>query len=540
MGQRQAQGRREPGRYLEKPQRFSGRSGFWGAQDLADDLVRRFKIGRRFKILAGRSRSVGSDGAKIVAAAMLALALAGCSSWFPPATGSIVLPDPPKQTQAQPAATREHARILAANGGTYENPPLEALVVRTVDRLVAASERPDLKYKVILLNSPAINAFALPSGQLYVTRGLLALANDTSELASVLSHEMAHVIADHAAIRADQERHTAMVSNVVSDVLSDPMAGALALAKSKIAMASFSRAQEFEADGIGVGIAARAGYDPYGAARFLTSMGRNAELRTGSSGGGLHSVDFTASHPATPERIANVQLNARQYFAPGAGERDRAAYLASINGAVYGEDPAEGFVRSRRFVHPRLGFTFTAPPGFTLDNTAQAVLGVKDDGAQAMRLDVVRVPTEQTLAGYLTSGWLDSVDNGSTEEFSINGFPAAAASAKTEQWSFRLFAVRFGSDIYRFIYAAKVMTPEADREFRASLETFRRLTRAEMRAARPLRVRVVTVKPGDSIDTFASRRMAHLDHPAERFRILNGLAAGARLKPGEQIKIVVE
>jgi predicted Zn-dependent protease len=191
-------------------------------------------------------------------------------------------------------------------------------------------------------------------------------------------------------------------------------------------------------------------------------------------------------------------------------------------------------------VHPRLGFTFTAPERFTLDNTAQAVLGVRDDGMQAMRVDVVRVPNDQTLAGYLKSGWIDSVDNQSAEEFTINGFPAAAASAKTEQWTFRLYAVRFGNDIYRFIYAAKTMTPEIELEFRGSIETFRRLTRAEAKAARPLRIRVVKVRPGDTVEGLAFHRMAHLDHPVDRFRILNGLSPNARVKPGDEVKTVVE
>ena len=104
----------------------------------------------------------------------------------------------------QPAAEREHLRILASYGGVYEDARLQATIEKTVDRLVAASERPELKYKVTILNSPAINAFALPNGQLYVTRGLIALANDQSELASVLAHEMGHVIARHAAIREEQ------------------------------------------------------------------------------------------------------------------------------------------------------------------------------------------------------------------------------------------------------------------------------------------------------------------------------------------------
>jgi predicted Zn-dependent protease len=474
------------------------------------------------------------------AALTLALLIAGCSGTTLPGEQITLASLPqPRSQPTLPATSREHQRILAAYGGAYNDSQLEAMVAQTVDRLVAASERPDLKYRVTILNSPAINAFALPSGQIYVTRGLLALANDTSELASVLAHEMAHVIADHAAIRANQARHAATVSAVVSDVLSDPMAGALALAKSKIALASFSRAQELEADGIGVGIAARAGYDPYGAARFLASMGRNAELKAGVANPDQRTADITASHPATPERVTNAQINARQYQAPGAGERDRAAYLARVDGLVYGEDPAEGFVRGRRFIHPRLGFAFTAPEGFSLDNTAQAVLGVKDGGNQAMRLDVVRIPSEQTLSGYLTSGWLTNVEASSVQDLTINGFPAATATAGGDQWSFRLYVVRFGSEIYRFIYATKTKSADNDRAFRASIETFRRLTLAEIQAARPLRLKTVTVKPGDTVDSIAAH-MTHVEHPAARFRVLNGLAPTAKLKTGDVVKVLIE
>lgn len=488
---------------------------------------------------------LGSQSARrlLPAGALLVAALiqASCSSNF---NGErvISLPDVSKQVaqQAQPQISREHQRILAAYGGAYNDPKLEAMVVQTVGRLVAASERPEAKYRVTILNSPAINAFALPSGQIYVTRGLLALANDQSELASVLSHEMAHVIADHAAARADQARHAAMVSNVVSDVLSDPMSGAMALAKSKIALASFSRAQELEADGIGVGIASRAGYDPYGAARFLASMGRNAELKAGANGPDPRAYDFTASHPQTPERVSNAQLNARQYAGPGSSERDRKSYLSRINGLVYGEDPADGFVRGKRFIHPRLGFTFTAPDGFALDNTAQAVLGVKDGGNEAMRLDVVAVPAEQTLGAYLTSGWLDNVDQTTVSETTVNGFPAATATAKGQEWAFRLYVIRYGNDVYRFIYAAKSFAAETDAAFRTSIESFRRLTQTEINAARPLRIKIVTVKPGETAESIAARHMAHTDRPAERFRVINGLTQTAHLKTGEQVKILVE
>ena len=476
--------------------------------------------------------------------AVAVLVLAACTASPPSLAPQASLPEPAKPAEVaemSPAVLREHQRILAAYGGVYNDPRLQGMIEQTVERLVAASERPDLHYKVTLLNSQSINAFALPSGQLYVTRGLVALANDESEVASVLAHEMGHVIARHAAIREEQVKQAALVGRVVSDVISDPEVGALALAKSKLALAGFSRAQEFEADAIGIGIATRAGYDPYGAVRFLTSMEHNSELKPQQSGAiDPRAPDFLSSHPATPERISNALANARQYSGPGtAGGRDKVAYLSGIDGIVFGEDPSEGFVRGRRFLHPRLGFTFTAPEGFALDNTAQAVLGVKRGGGQALRLDVVRVPAEQTLAAYLTSGWIEKIDPATVEDVTINGFPGATATAKGDQWDFRLYAIRFGSDVYRFIYAAKHHTPETDRIFRESIGTFRRMSLAEIEDAKPLRLQVVTVGPGDTVDKLATR-MAVADRQVERFRVLNGLEPGDRLKSGSEVKIVVE
>src|SRR5918994_7698344 len=141
-------------------------------------------------------------------------------------------------------------------------------------KLVAATDRPDESYRVTILNSPVVNAFALPSGRLYVTRGLLALANDSAEAAAVLAHEIAHVTVRHASARSELEARSALVSRVVADVLDDPVAGAMVKDQSRFTMASFSRGQELEADQIGVRSLAKAGYDPYGASRFLAALGR--------------------------------------------------------------------------------------------------------------------------------------------------------------------------------------------------------------------------------------------------------------------------
>jgi len=482
--------------------------------------------------------STAATTAKALRGAALAFALALAACTATPELQHATLPMPkPAQAEMTSAAQRENARILGAYGGVYENARLQQMVDKLVARLVAASERPDIKYKVTILNSPAINAFALPNGQLYVTRGLIALANDEAELASVLAHEMGHVIARHAQIREQQVRNAELASRTISNVVNDPQMSALALAKSKLTIAAFSRAQEFEADGIGVGITARAGLDPYGSSRMLADMQRNADITAGSGNG--RTVDFLSNHPSTPDRIRNVITDARRLAGPGIGERDRNQYLADLNGAVYGEDPSEGYVRGRRFIHAKLGFTFLAPPGFTLDNTAQAVLGLKDGGAEALRLDVVSVPAEQSLTDYLKSGWMEHVDRSSLEDFTLNGFPAASASASGKDWSFRLFVVRFGSDVYRFIYAAKHMTPQVDASFKQSIDTFRRMSLKEAAEVKPLHIKIVSVGTHDTVASLA-RRMAFADHRAERFRVLNGLGPKDRVKPGAKVKIVVE
>jgi predicted Zn-dependent protease len=490
-------------------------------------------------------RERGTGRRLLAASALLcaAFTLSACGNigrFETAAPSSAISPIKPNRTVAQtPASEREHERILSSYGGAYDDPRLEALIGKTVDRLVAASDRPDQAYKVTILNSGAVNAFALPTGQLYVTRGLIALASDTSELSSVLSHEMAHVIARHAAIREDQARQAAIVTRVVSDMSNDPDLTALALAKTKLTLASFSRAQEFEADGIGVGISAKAHFDPYGAARFLAAMERNAALKAGSPGLDPRVQDFLSSHPATPERVQNAQTIAKQYASPDNTDHDREAYLETIDNMVYGDDPSEGFVRAHRFLHPKLGFTFMAPETFTLDNTAQAVIGVREGGSQAMRFDVVRVPAEQSLGEYLNSGWMENVDKASIEDILVNGFPAATATARGEQWQFRIYVLRFNGDVYRFIFAGRQTTTESERNAKETVNSFRRLALEEIQAARPLRIKIITVQPGDTVESL-SHRMSGVDHPMERFRVLNGLDAHAQVKVRDRVKIVVD
>ena len=425
---------------------------------------------------------------------------------------------------------REELRILEANGGRYHDARLEALVGSIVERLTASSDRTGLKYRVAILNSPTVNAFSLPNGQLYVTRGLIALANDGSELGAVLSHEMAHVIAGHAAVRRDIARRSAART---LDAGRPP--AALAFSAPDADLESLAQAQELDADEIGAAISSRAGYDPYGAARFLEALGRHEAL-TASSNRRVRREGV--SHPATAARLMAARINARLRASGEIGERGGEVYLASIDGILFGEDPSEGVARGRQFLLPRLGLSFTAPVGVELETIGRVASGAEPGGATAVRLDVVKIPVDQSLGSYLASGWMAGTDVRSVRELRINGLPAATATAHGAQWVFRLFAVRFGGEVCRVVFAARVLSPDTDRAFRESAETIRPMSAAESSATRPLRLRIHAVQPGETPDTIATRMAT--DRPLERFLVLNGLREGQTLRPGDRVKIVAQ
>ena len=188
---------------------------------------------------------------------------------------------------------------------------------------------------------------------------------------------------------------------------------------------------------MGVGISAHAHFDPYGASRFLTSMERNAELKAGRSSLDPRAQDFLSSHPATPERVqkrADRRGNTPRPRTPSATARIISPRSTTSSMA---RTPAKVSCAAGASCIPSSASPSRRPDNFTLDNTAQAVIGVREGGSQAMRFDVVRVPGEQTLGDYLNSGWMEGVDKASTEDLTINGFPAASAIAKGDSGSSR-------------------------------------------------------------------------------------------------------
>src|SRR5919107_870715 len=387
----------------------------------------------------GRTRSFG-----IVGSIMLGALVAGCTGFG----GDISLPaDAPRVLDQE--RDRDHQRLVAAFGGEGRAPQLQRLLTDVTNRLVMATDRPDEAYQVTILNSPVVNAFALPNGRLYVTRGLLALANDASEIAAVLSHEIAHVTLRHASQRSELQARSAVIKRVAENVLNDAEQAALEQNEARSTLANFSRAQELEADQMGVRVLARAGFDPYGATRFLTALGRSG---TGSDATG---ADRMASHPSTSERISLALQAARRANAPGAGETGRLEYLAAISGLAYGGDPADGVVKGRRFIHGRLGVAFEAPEGFTLENTSQAVLGSSADGSRRLLFDAAATPGGESVEEVLRTTWNDTIEPGSLEATRVNGLPVATAQSRGKEWWFSLAAIRIGPTTFRLIVATR-------------------------------------------------------------------------------------
>ncbi len=481
--------------------------------------------------------------ARRLAALGLVLAVAGCTGFpsdvresnFQPSDNPVTVDSVTRNDRMAELARAQHPRILATYGGEYSDPKLERMVAKVVGSLTTVSNNPTQTYRITILNSPNVNAFALPGGYLYVTRGLLALANDSAELAAVIAHEMGHVTANHGLQRQQKEAEEVLATKVVTDVLGETPTAKVALIKGKLRLAQFSRNQELEADAIGIKTIQLAGYDPYAAARFLQSMSDYTNFRS-ISGATDPSLDFLASHPNAPQRIELARMHARQYGQPGVGATDRDSFLAGIDGLLYGDTPEEGFVRGSTFLHPKLGIAFAVPSNFVIDNTAAAVTAT-GPGDMAIRFDGVSLNAKVSLPDYIRSGWVTGLDPTSVRTETINGNEAAIASARAEGWQFDITVVRVGGQVYRLLTAAPLANTSMNVVARQVGGSFRALSASEKAALKPLRIRVIAVKPGDTVGTL-SAKMAGVDRKLDLFRLLNALSPVASVSAGDKVKII--
>ena len=375
---------------------------------------------------------------------------------------------------------------------------LEQTLAPIVGRIVAASDRPDQPYRITILNAPAINAFALPGGYLYVTRGLLALANDSSEVAAVLAHEMAHVTANHAIERQNKARNAMIVSRVVTDVLDDDEPASWrwppASGRSPPSRASRNSRPTPSASRPSAGPATIPSPPPASSTRWRATPPTASRLTLQDK-----RPDFLASASLDAGARRLRHKAARQFGAPGVGAVDRDRYLAGIDGMVFGDDPSQGFVRDRTFVHPGLGVGFTVPEGFVIDNTSDAVLATGVDGT-ALRFDAVGLARGARSCRLSRLGLGQRARRGERQSFSVNGLQAASAMAAAKGWQFRIAVVQAPAATPPTASSSPTRSVRrASTRRRARRSTsFRKLSPSELASFKPLHIHIVTVGPGDT------------------------------------------
>jgi predicted Zn-dependent protease len=450
----------------------------------------------------------------------------------------------------------EHPKVLEAFGGAYENPRVAAYVQRIGTELAAKSEMSDLKFTFTVLNSDIYNAFALPGGYIYITRGLLGLMGSEAELASVLGHEIGHVTARHTAERIARTN----AANIGATILSigvailtgsgeaGQLAGQASGAIAGTVLASYSREQEFEADKLGVRYMATLGYDPDEAADMLAKLGEGTRLEMRIAGRSPDEADqfsILQTHPRTADRVRAALAAARQDGLRTAADpkHNVAEYYAAIDGMSWGGDAKSGFVKGRRYVHPHLRFRFEAPEGFRLMNGEDAVRALGPDGAQVV-LDARRGRAADP-ADFLVREWAQGARLQGVERIQINGLAAATGVTRLQSRSgnvdARLVAIRHPDGaFYRLLFLSpSQITSRFNEAFRRATYSFAVLTAQEAQEG-PLRLRIVRAGAGDTEQSLA-RRMATGDgFELERFRLINGLGQGRSVTAGQSYKIVAE
>lgn len=455
---------------------------------------------------------------------------------------ALALPAAAQRMSDNPSVPREHAQAVEAYGGLYEGPV--STYVAEVGARVAEAAGQGGRCGFHVVNSDTVNAFTSPPGcHVYVTRGLLSLINSEDELAAVLGHEVGHVAAKHAGKRQQRSVLTGLGAMVLGAVTGSGDVANIAGQFGQMNVLSYSRNQEFQSDTLAVQYLARSGYSSYALVDVLESLQGHDQLQQRLSNRQEKAAPAWAqTHPLHGDRIRRAgQAAGAGGQTPDAAPEREAPWLANIDGLLFGDDPRQGFVEDRRFVHPELGVGFEAPPGFTLTNGARAV---KVEGPRGLVGQFSSAPLARGDLEAYASAVLRSLAGqapmrmGQPEFTRINGLRTVVLPALVQGQRGVVEVTVTAYDANGAGYHFVTLAPQGgSRAFDPLTESFRMLSPREARAATSRVIRVVTVRPGDTVEGLAAR-MAVTDARVERFRLLNGLHAGEQLQPGRRVKLV--
>ncbi len=456
-----------------------------------------------------------------------------------PATGEQQFTGLLPASQEASIGASEHEKVKATYG-EFITGPIADYVSQLGQKVAANTERSDVQYKFYVIDSPIVNAFAIPGGYIYISRGLIALANNEAELAGVIAHEIGHITGRHAAARMSQGALVGIGAAILSAATGSQAVGQVANVGSDLYIKSYSRGQESEADNLGVRYLAKAGYDAKAMASFLASLDAQTKLDQRIAGKSESGVNYFSTHPVTAERVSLASADAAQY--PG-GVLNRDSFMQKINGLAYGDSAEQGFERNGTFFHPKMGFAFSIPNGFTIQNNPSELVGVHSSGALFI-LDAGRDDQGRDPMAYLTQNWMKDKPPTGAENITINGMRAATAAfagtANGKAVTIRVVAIEWKAGQYFRFQMAVPNNASADvvEGLKRTTYSFRTMTQAERNTVKPLRVRTFTAGANDTVAAAASK-MAFPSYREERFRVLNALPSGG-LTPGQVYKVVTE
>jgi predicted Zn-dependent protease len=490
----------------------------------------------------------------LISTVLVATLLAGCGSTVVnPVTGEAertVMDEGAEIALGQ----KQHQEVLQEYGA-YKNPTVQAYVNALGQRLAAQSHRKQLQWHFTVLDSPEINAFALPGGYVYVTRGIMAYMGDEADLAGVIGHEIGHVTARHGAQRATKQQNAGLgvfAASILGAVLeSQGVAGAgqaAGQAAQTVAaglIASYGREQELQADGLGAEYLSRTRYDPRNMVavinvlkdqeRFAADLAQ-AEGRPAPSRG-----DWLASHPSNDQRLQTITQLANQYNKGNYSDEGRAAYLKVVQGMAFGDSADQGLTRGRNFYHTPLGFALTAPQGWQIQNSAESLVLVNAAVDAALVVHVVPPKAGSNHADIIRN--LLKPTQGRTEPTSINGLQATRFSGvrqNAQGQSQPLEAtVVSGPQETNYLLLVSAKNAQASQRARSSLReaegSFRALTAQDRAAAKPWAIKTVAYPRGGFAEL---AKQSPIANPEKQLRLINGFYSGGEPALGQLVKVV--
>jgi predicted Zn-dependent protease len=474
--------------------------------------------------------------------ALRALVLIGCvqlsavSCATNPATGEKMLSLVSESQEIQMG--QQFSRQVEASLPLLDDPGLQGYVESVGLALAAVSERPRIPWSFKVVDDPVVNAFALPGGPVYLTRGILAYFSSEAEMAAVLGHEIGHITARHSVEQISRQQ-LAGLGLAVGSALNRDVARYSGLASQglQVLFLSYGRGDEHESDMLGIRYAGRGGYDVRESVTMHEKLDRIASM---SPEEGVPS--WLSTHPSSADRIDRLQAIVDTVPAEAlAGVKlGRGAYLAEVEGLVFGENPRQGFFRAELFLHPDLRFQVRFPRGWQTVNLPSVVGGRSPSDDAIVQLTVAEGENHRAAANDFFA--LDGVRRGQVARETINGLPATigAFEAQTDQGDLEGIAafLDYGDLTYRIMgYTVSGRLGSYRQTFLAYIRSFRELTDPAALAVEPMRIELYTLNRETSIAGLARRKASPIS--PERLAVLNGVTEDAPLPAGTTIKWVV-